>query len=200
VVSVVQDQELDVLLVQESGPRRRLRELGETLGWVVCADPWAFPRRRIKNAVLIKTTAVDAVRSRLVRFSRSSLLYPRGALIADIDEAFTATSIHLGVSGPERGRHISQFLSLEEAHPGRFVVGGDLNVLPDAAGPSAIRAHATDCWQAVGEGSGFTFPSDAPRARIDYLFAGPAVEPLRVWTAGATVSDHLMVVADLELT
>ena len=198
VASAVDAEALDILLVQESGPRRRLRALGAALGMMVCADPWAFPRRRIKDAVLIRSAA--SVRYHLIRFSNSSLLYPRGALIADIDDAFTATSIHLGVSGPERGRHIREFLSLDEAHPGRFVVGGDLNVLPEDPGPTAIRARATDCWEAAGEGDGFTFPSDAPRARIDYLFAGPAVRPLRAWTAGATASDHLMVVTDLEVT
>lgn len=197
VASAVRREALDLLLVQESGPRRHLRALGASLGMMVCADPWAFPRRRIKDAVLIRSAA--SVRYRLLRFSDSSLLYPRGALIADIDDDFTATSIHLGVSGPERGRHIRQFLSLDEAHPGRFLLGGDLNVRPEDPGPTAIRARATDCWEAVGDGVGLTFPSDAPTARIDYLFAGPAVRPLRAWTAGGTVSDHLMVVADLVL-
>ena len=37
----------------------------------------------------------------------------------------------------------------------------------------------------------------APTARIDYLLVGPGVRALRAWTAGGTVSDHLMVVADL---
>ncbi len=53
--------------------------------------------------------------------------------------------------------------------------------------------------QGHGQGHGRTFPSSVPTARIDYLFAGSAFRPLRVWTSGGTVSDHLMVIADLEV-
>jgi endonuclease/exonuclease/phosphatase family metal-dependent hydrolase len=51
----------------------------------------------------------------------------------------------------------------------------------------------------LGQDHGMTFPSSMPTARIDYLFTGPALQPLRVWTAGGTVSDHLMVIADLQV-
>ncbi len=197
--STVRREALDVLLMQESGPRRRLRALGEMLGWIVAADPWAFPRRRIKNAVLLRVSSRAIVRSGLIRFAGGSMLYPRGALFAEVDEEWTATSVHLGHAGPERGRHIEQLLALDHGSGGRFLIGGDLNVLPGEPGPEAIGARALDCWDAVGEGSGDTFPSHAPTARIDYLFAGPAIRPLRSWTAGGTVSDHLMVVADLDV-
>ena len=87
-----------------------------------------------------------------------------------------------------------------EGSAGSFVVGGDLNALPGDPGPSSLAGLASDCWEAAGEGSGATFPSHAPAARIDYLFAGRAFRPLRTWTAEGTASDHLMVVAELALT
>jgi endonuclease/exonuclease/phosphatase family metal-dependent hydrolase len=200
IARVVHTEEIDILLMQESGPRRRLRDLGATLGMTVCSDPRAFPRRRIKNAVLLREGSASSVHHGLRRFSRGSLLYPRGALVADVDEWFSVVSVHLGLSGPERGRHVRQLLDSIESSTGRFVIGGDLNVRPGDPGPSALAAHATDCWAALGEGEGFTFPSDRPSARIDYLFAGAAVQPLRAWTAGGTASDHLMVVADVDAT
>jgi endonuclease/exonuclease/phosphatase family metal-dependent hydrolase len=195
VAAAVSAQRVDILLVQESGPRRRLRALGAVLGMSVLPDPPAFPRRRIKNAVLMR--AAEVARYELLRFSQSSLRYPRGASIAHLDDGLMTVSVHLGLSGPERGRHIKQLLSTTGSSTGRFVIGGDLNVIPGEPGPSAIATVATDCWAAVGEGAGFTFPADVPAARIDYLFAGPAVQPLRAWTAGGTASDHLMVVADV---
>ena len=76
-------------------------------------------------------------------------------------------------------------------------MGADLNALPDDAGPRSLAAQLTDVWEWVGEGDGATFPAVAPTARIDYLLVGPGVRALRAWTAGGTVSDHLMVVADL---
>lgn len=199
VASIVREHELDVLLLQESGPRPRLRELGAALGWNVCADPRAFPRRRVQNAVLIGASSATLVRPRLVRFAHGSLVHPRGALLAEIDDRWTAASAHLGLHGPERGRHVEQLATLLESSGGAFVVGADLNALPGEPGPARLAAMATDCWEAVGEGSGATFPSAEPTARIDYLFAGPAVRPLRAWIATGDASDHLMVVAELEL-
>jgi endonuclease/exonuclease/phosphatase family metal-dependent hydrolase len=199
IARLLHDEAVDIVLLQESGPRRRLRALGETLGMTVCADPRAFPRRRIQNAVLVRGGAVGIVHARLRRFSGGSLVHPRGALVVDVDQRFSVLSVHLGLRGPERGRHIRQLLESIEGSTGPLVLGGDLNTSPDDPGPRAIAGRLKDVWRAVGEGSGATFPSHEPTARIDYLFAGQAVRPLRAWTAGGALSDHLMVVADLEL-
>lgn len=195
VAAQVGAQDPDLLLVQECGPRRRLRALGASLGMTVAEDPPSFPRRRVKDAILVRP-ALGIRSHRLVRFRNGSVLYPRGAMVALCDHAPPALSVHLGLDAAERGRHVPQLLALVEDAEG-FVIGGDLNATPEASGPRAIAARATDCWQAVGEGNGDTFPAHAPTARIDYLFVGPAVQPLRAWTTGGTGSDHLMVVADL---
>ena len=199
VASAVRAQELDVLMVQESGPRRRLRALAEDLHMSASADPRAFPRRRIQNAVLVRGGGATIAHHDLRRFSRGTFVHPRGALVADLDERLSVISVHLGLRGPERGRHIGQLLEITEGSAGRCVIGGDLNASPGDPGPMAIASRMSDVWDAVGEGDGFTFPSDAPVVRIDYLFTGPAVQPLRAWTAGGTVSDHLMVVADVRV-
>jgi endonuclease/exonuclease/phosphatase family metal-dependent hydrolase len=197
VARVVRDEAVDVLLLQESGPRLRLKSLGAALGMVVCVGPPAFPRRRIQNAVLVKPPR--AVRShRLVRFDGGSRLHPRGVLIARLGD-LTAVSVHLGVAGPERGRHAEQLLEILGSIDGPVVIGGDLNAHPEEAVPAAIASSHPDVWSHEDEGHAGTFPSHEPSARIDYLFTGPAVQPLRAWTAGGTVSDHLMVIADLQL-
>jgi endonuclease/exonuclease/phosphatase family metal-dependent hydrolase len=199
VAAVVRSEAVDLLLLQESGPRRRLRALGAALGMVVCGDPRSFPRRRIQNAVLVRTPRT--VRSHgLARFHGGSFLHPRGALVAVLDD-LTAVSVHLGVAGPERGRHVEELLELADGADGPIVVGGDLNAHPEDTMPTAIARRYPDAWEGAPDGPdrGMTFPSDEPVARIDYLFAGLALRPLRAWTAGGTVSDHLMVIADLEL-
>ena len=199
VAAVVRGEAVDVLLLQESGPRRRLRALGASLGMVVCDDPPAFPRRRIQNAVLVRPPR--AVRSHgLDRFHGGSVLSPRGALVAVLDDLI-AVSVHLGMAGPERGRHAEELLELVDAADGSIVIGGDLNAHPDDTMPTAIARRYPDAWEATRDDQeqGNTFPSDGPVARIDYLFAGLALRPLRAWTAGGTVSDHRMVIADLQL-
>ena len=203
VAGVVRDEAVDVLLLQESGPRRRLRALGAVLGMVVCDDPPAFPRRRVHNAVLVRPPR--AVRSyRLARFDGGSPLQPRGAVVARLGD-LTAVSVHLGIAGPERGRHAEQLLELLGSIDEPVVMGGDLNAHPDDSMSVAIAKRYPDVWEGArggqehGQDHGSTFPSDEPVARIDYLFADPTVRPLRAWTAGGTDSDHLMVIADLQV-
>ena len=195
--SAIRGERVDVLLLQESGPRRRLRALGAALGMVVCSDPLAFPRRRIQNAVLVRPP--HAVRAhRLVRFDGGSLVHPRGALIARLVDV-TVVSVHLGLDRAERARHVPQLLDTVREAEGSVVIGGDLNAHPADRAPGTVAANYPDVWKSVGEREAATFPASGPRARIDYLFAGAAVQPLRAWTAGGTVSDHLMVVADLRI-
>jgi endonuclease/exonuclease/phosphatase family metal-dependent hydrolase len=196
VARVIRAEAPDILLVQESGPRRRLRALGAALGLVVCGDPPAFPRRRVQNAVLVQASR-RVLSHRLVRFDAGSLLHPRGVLIARCEDV-VAVSVHLGLQGPERGRQVDQLLELLERLPGPVVLGGDLNARPDDASPARIAASYPDAWSRAGEGDGWTFPAHAPVARIDFVHTSEAIRSLRAWTAGAAVSDHLMVVADLE--
>lgn len=200
IARAVQHEELDVLLIQESGPRWRLRDLGERLGWVVCADPRAFPRRRVKNAVLFRAGLVSVARSRLLRFEGAPFLQPRGALIAEVNEGWTVVSVHLGLQGPLRARHARALLDVVGGARGPLVIGGDLNAHPDDSATRALASRCPDVWAAAGDGPGLTMPAASPTARIDYLFASPAILPLRARTAGdPALSDHLMMVADLEL-
>jgi endonuclease/exonuclease/phosphatase family metal-dependent hydrolase len=199
VASAIRAEELDVVLMQESGPRARLRELARALGWTLAADPRVFPRRRVQNALLARPASAGLIRPRLVRFARGSTWHPRGALIAEIDERWTAVSMHLGLDGPERGRHVAELRSLLEGAGESIVLGADLNVRPGDPSHAALASAMTDAWEVAGEGEGATFPSHAPTARIDVLFVGPAVQALCTWTAGGTISDHLMVVADLRV-
>ena len=200
IARVIRAEQVDIVALQESGPRRRLRAVGETLDMQVCGDPWAFPRRRIQNAVLVRRGLATTVSHRLHRFSGGSLLYPRGVLLAHTDRNVSVLSVHFGLDSRERADHVEQLRAMLLGSDATFVVSGDLNALPGDPAPSSLAGLASDCWEAAGEGSGATFPSHAPTARIDYLFAGRAFRPLRAWTAGGTASDHLMVVADLALT
>ena len=94
--------------------------------------------------------------------------------------------------------HVRQLLDAVGRDP-KAVIGGDLNAHPDDPVALAIADDHLDLWVEVGEGPGLTMPAARPSARIDAIFAGSAVRALRAWMAGATASDHLTVVVDLEL-
>lgn len=201
---VIEAEAPDVVLVQESGGRRRFRALASTLGMEAATDPLCFPRRRVKDAVLARPPW-SVAEQRLVRFAGSAPFYPRGALIAQLrhpeGDELTAVSTHLGLRPTERLRHARELLAFASA--GTLVLGGDLNELPDGRAVTLLGMGLTDAWSVAGSGPGATIPSDAPIARIDYVFAGGGVRVLGVRVPGGPfvtgASDHLPVVADLEL-
>lgn len=204
--TVVGALEADVLLVQESGPRRTLARFAAASGLSVAADPRSPLRRRVKNAVLVRPPlAIEE--HRLRRFRGSSVRYPRGCLVASVRSPAGVrcwmVSVHLGLDGGERGRHVRELLGivdeLERSAP--VVLGGDLNATPEARSVAAIGARLADV--SAGADPAPTFPAPDPSARIDHLFASAGVRVATTWTGAdgaARASDHLPVVADLELS
>ncbi len=196
----------EVLLLQETGPRRELRRFAASLDLRVARDPRSPFRRRVKNAVLLAEPWWCASHE-LVRFARSTRWYPRGALIARIrhaDEDLEATviSVHLGLDGDERGRQTEEICRLVASLGGAAIVlGGDLNATPDRRATERLASMLRDAWALAGTGDGATFPAGAPLARIDYVFVRGSVDVLAVATGSdaASVSDHLPVVADLRI-
>ena len=199
VAHVVSAEELDVLLVQESGPRRRIRALGERLGFVVLEDPRVFPQRRIQNAVLLHPRLVGRIDSMFIRFDDAPFLQPRGASIAVIRDRMTLVSTHLDLRPKRRLDQARQLRSALHDIDTPVVIGGDMNGHPSDPAVEALTERYDDAWRAAGEGEGFTMPAELPTARIDFLFVGPVLRPLRAWTVPSTASDHVMVVAEVEL-
>jgi endonuclease/exonuclease/phosphatase family metal-dependent hydrolase len=203
VIGVIRELAPDVLLLQETGPRRELRRLAASLGMRVAHDPWSPFRRRVKNAVLAaEPWQLDAIR--LVRFERAIRWYPRGVLMARIHtdiRSLWAISVHLGLDGDERGRQAEELCRLVGALGDEpVVVGGDLNATPDRRSPTRVAVILRDVWHEVGDGDGATFPAASPIDRIDYVFVrGPVqIEGTVVGGPGAErASDHLPVSADI---
>jgi len=204
VAAVVRNLRPDVLLLQETGPRRTLRRFADDVEMHVARDPWSPLRRRVKNAVLLGEHW-RFVSVAMVRFPRSRRWYPRGALVAKIasgDVAAWALSVHLGLDGAERGRQAESLIRLIEPLDATVVVGGDLNATPDMRSTARVSATLVDAWSACSGGDGPTFPAFAPVARIDYVFVGEGGEVLgaAVGADGAPeASDHLPVIARLRL-
>lgn len=98
------------------------------------------------------------------------------------------------------------------------VLAGDFNATPDSLAMQLLRGDAShggvtgdlsDAWQAARPGDpGFTFPSDDPDQRIDYIYVVPASDGSRASVAdcvhvladpdgGLYASDHIGVLCDL---
>lgn len=101
--------------------------------------------------------------------------------------------------------------ALREYLPRPVIVCGDFNDAPDSRTMSHLKRDFVDTWEQTTAGNGFTFPSDGPRKRIDYVFTLKKPKPdsvsvviqLRPVSARVpqtTASDHLPVVVEFELT
>src|SRR5918994_7080827 len=125
--------EPDVLLLNETGGRWRLRRFGKALAMDIAADPWSPFRRRVKDAVLVRPPWT-IVEHHQHRFEGGPWLYPRGALVAMLEEGdamLCAISMHLGLHPRERLAHARALVALVEGVGAPIVAGGDLNEMPD---------------------------------------------------------------------
>jgi endonuclease/exonuclease/phosphatase family metal-dependent hydrolase len=199
-VELVERLRPDVLLLQETGARGKLAAFVSTLDLRVSADPTVPFRRRVRNAVAVrKPWTIEATHH--ARFAGGSWLYPRGAAVADLGlgpARLRVISTHLGLRPEERSRHARDLLVEVDRFNGPSVVGGDLNAHPHQPAAMALAERMHDVWE-PSIGAGHTYPADAPAARIDYVFVTGQITVRDADVVPTDVSDHLPVVAELEL-
>jgi endonuclease/exonuclease/phosphatase family metal-dependent hydrolase len=176
----------------------RLSRFSRRIGLSVAAGTGLW--RPIPNAILVRPPWRIVVHQKVV-FPRTRRTIRRGVVTAAIGRAgsrLQVTSVHLGLSGPERLEHV-RLLTDALAGTRPLILGGDLNEGPEGPAASWIGDRYFD---ACADGCGPTFPSTAPRARIDYLFVTDGVRVERAEVGGpdfAPLSDHLPVLADLSI-
>jgi endonuclease/exonuclease/phosphatase family metal-dependent hydrolase len=107
-----------------------------------------------------------------------------------------------------------QMLAALEGLKGSLIVSGDFNDEPSGQTYQLVRRQFRDAWlsQVLGvwphdgesvpwPGKGFTYPADKPVKRIDYIFIrnNDQVRVKRAWVVETLASDHVPVVAELEI-
>jgi endonuclease/exonuclease/phosphatase family metal-dependent hydrolase len=116
---------------------------------------------------------------------------------------FAATHIDYRRDDAERLQNVKEFKGLLDRYPDlAFILCGDFNDFPKSRVHAAMKEDFVDCWEAVGKGDGFTFSSERPRSRIDYVWVARrpgAPQPKRAWIPATQASDHLPLVLELEL-
>ncbi|MGZ8592414.1 MAG: endonuclease/exonuclease/phosphatase family protein [Actinomycetota bacterium] len=205
VAAVVLRLRPDVVLLNESGARLRLRGFARDVGMRAAADPWSPLRRRVKDAVLVRPPWRIA-EHRLLRFGASARMYPRGALIAWVERPphrLRAVATHLGLHPLERRRHAEELAGELDSGEGPVLLGGDLNEPPEGRAARFLARRFWDAWLLGGDVTGETFPAAEPTARIDYLFVSEGVRVERAMVPPIpevrVASDHRPVVAEVSL-
>lgn len=211
---VVRSCRPDILCLQEAPRRRldahRLTRLAVETGLRLVAGGRGSGGTAVLAHPRLDVVAAHAARlpvaGRLTRtrgYALVTLAHPGGSTL-------TVASVHLPLRPDERLDHCSRVVvSLRKAGPPPYAVAADLNELP--GGPSwtawgdLVRDPAAE-----GGAAEPTFPSHGPRQRIDALLLSPDLRAPVVRVAGtaegldaevlAAASDHLPLVADLDLT
>jgi endonuclease/exonuclease/phosphatase family metal-dependent hydrolase len=198
IAAAVTDARPDILLLNETRYLGiHLRRFARRAGLEGASGTGLW--RPVPNAVLARRPwrVVDAGK---IVFRRTRRTIRRGIVLTLVGRAgsrATAGSVHLGLSGEERVEHARELTDLLAGRE-PVLLGGDLN---EAGNESAAGWIAARYWDVARE-AGRTFPSWEPRARIDYLFVSEGVRIERAWVGEgrfAGLSDHLPVLADLEL-
>lgn len=97
-----------------------------------------------------------------------------------------------------RSLQVSRLLDVVGRIDGPVVVTGDFNTPPRGRLYRRLCGKLTDSFAASGWGCGYSFRANLPVMRIDYIFAGNGLHPVRCRSPRLLpASDHRPVVADL---
>jgi len=95
-----------------------------------------------------------------------------------------------------------QLLTFLTAVKEPLIVVGDFNDEPSGGAYKLFSTSFSDAWiDAKNKDVGFSYPADKVAKRIDYIFLRPTdhTKVKKAWTLDTLASDHIPVVADLEL-
>jgi endonuclease/exonuclease/phosphatase family metal-dependent hydrolase len=103
-----------------------------------------------------------------------------------------------------------QLLKALENVTGPLIVLGDFNDVPSGGAHKLMLGVFDDAWirhqytlwlDGTERNNGFTYPADKPAKRIDYIFTrrSDRIKTKGIWTIQTPASDHLPVIADLEI-
>jgi endonuclease/exonuclease/phosphatase family metal-dependent hydrolase len=122
-----------------------------------------------------------------------------GMLDATLDVRVFTTHLDYRADPRVRTTQVAEMMRLVTKSSVPMIVAGDLNATPDAAELQPLLHALHDCWVMVNTEPGFTYPSEAPVKRIDYVLVSPQFAVRSAKVADTRASDHRPVVVELVL-
>ena len=95
-----------------------------------------------------------------------------------------------------------QLLKFLEGVSAPLIVAGDFNEEPSGDAYGLMTGTFEDAWiRSRAKGDGLSYPADKPSKRIDYIFTrkSDSVRAKKTWVVNTLASDHVPVVAELEI-
>jgi|SRR5215217_4280278 len=130
----------------------------------------------------------------------------RGMLKVEVDaggKTVNFVTTHLDYQF-EDGRlfETEQLLKFLDGVKGSLIVVADLNDVPEGSAYKLMRTRFDDAWiTSRTKGDGFSYPADKPMKRIDHIFhrTGDRISVKKAWVVETLGSDHVPVVAEIEI-
>lgn len=99
----------------------------------------------------------------------------------------------------QRLLQVKDILAITESHDRPTVVVGDMNARPNEPEVLELLTEFDDTFADLGQGDEFTYPSDTPIARIDYILTRGIATALSAEVIHTKSSDHFPIIADLTI-
>ena len=136
------------------------------------------------------------------RYLLSSAKQQRACLETTIDlgqQTMTFFSVHLGLNPQERERQLDELLGYTALAPAPKALVGDFNSNPDSHEIERVLEELDWAFGVAGTGTGYTSPADDPQETIDYVFVSPEIQVISAEVISSLASDHLPVLALVQL-
>jgi endonuclease/exonuclease/phosphatase family metal-dependent hydrolase len=136
------------------------------------------------------------------RYLLTSAEQQRSCLETTLDlgqQTMTFFSVHLGLNPQERERQLDELLVYTGHAPAPKVLVGDFNANPGSHEIDRVLEQLDWAFGVAGTGAGYTSPADAPQETIDYVFVSPDMEVISAEVLSSLASDHLPVLAVVQL-
>lgn len=114
-----------------------------------------------------------------------------------LSDHYGSLASYLHRSTSARASQISELLSLARGVQGPLIIAGDFNTPPRGRLYRQLATSYQDSFRVAGSGFGYSYRSDLPVMRIDYIFAGSGLRPTNCGAPALAGSDHRPVVADI---
>lgn len=144
------------------------------------------------NAVLTK---YPIMKTEVFPIERIADEEPRSVFYCKLSNGLAVYQSHFGLTFDEQEKAVDRVLSLIEKEKAPAVLMGDFNMTPD--NPIMRRLYGCPLLK-TAQDMEFTFPSDTPDRKIDYIFVNDKVKLLSHKVVNVVSSDHRPITAEIE--